>query len=690
MRPRVFVVMPFGVKEARPASQPTGGSPGSPRVDVDFDAVYEKLVAPALIEAGCVPFRADQEPGAGDIRTDMYYELVTADVVLADISVLNPNVFYELGIRHGVAPRGVLMIHGGWSKRPFDVAPDRTFDYDGGLFVSGGTEEAPNPGGRMAAEVTKLGAILKNALEADPQTIGSPVYKELAGLRPVDWTAIRTARAKYFGEVFADWKRRVETAKLEGWPGDILTLAEEAPTRYHRIQLLWQAADALCSMHRFDAALPVLDDLIALDPAHRNALTRRGLVLGRLDKVNEAKVHMQAVAEQFRHDTEAHGILGRVYKDLWRLQWKDLPALEARQRRAAETSRYLVEAARIYDQAARRKFDYYTGINVVSLVRLLAFLKEATGEEPADPKISDVDDLVAVVRFAAQNAFASAEPGSGQDGVWAAATLGELELVEGNAARAKTHYGEAANSPETTYFAVASMLDQVHLFENLGFRLEAVAPIERLLEERLAALEGTIRGLRKSEPRFAKVVLASGHMVDAPGRAEERFPARKEDAIKERIAAQLAKWGIGVGDLAICGGARGTDILFAERCAERGAEVWLFLALAESELLEESVRLPNTDWEDRFFLLRDHPKVRVFSQPDRLRSPPKGASPFARNNAWMINTARVEVADTRNLYALIVWDEKPRGDGPGGTADFAARVRALGGRRADPINPLEL
>ena len=179
-------------------------------------------------------------------------------------------------------------------------------------------------------------------------------------------------------EVFADWKARVDVAKLNGWPGDILTLADDAPTRFHRVKLLWHAADALCSMHRFEAALPVLRDLLQLDPGHRDGLTRMGLVLGRLGKVNEAKVHMLQVAQTFAGDTEAHGILGRVYKDLWRLEWKDLPSLQERQSQAIATSNYIASAVRSYDQAARRKFDYYNGINVVSFVRLLDHLKKAT------------------------------------------------------------------------------------------------------------------------------------------------------------------------------------------------------------------------------------------------------------------------------------------------------------------------
>jgi tetratricopeptide (TPR) repeat protein len=690
MQPHVFVVMPFGVKEAQSATPAADNVPEKPAIKISFDEVYDLLIKPALTKAGCVAFRADKEPGAGDIRTDMYFELITADVILADISILNANVFYELGVRHGAAPRGVLMIHGGWTKRPFDVAPDRTFDYDGKLFAGKPEERDDAWKKRLDAEGDKLATDLRNALEVDEQTIGSPVYKELVGLKPADWSNIQTARAKYFGDVFADWKARVEVAKLNGWPGDILTLADDAPTRFHRARLLWQAADALCSMHRFEAALSVLKDLLALDPKHRDAQTRLGLVLGRLGKVNEAKVHMLNVADQYKDDTEAQGILGRVYKDLWRLEWQDLESLEERQQQGVATSNYIASAVRSYDQAARKKFDYYNGINVVSFVKLLEHLKDATGEQPVDCKVNDVSDLISVVRFAAQNALDCAGLDNGQEGVWAAATLGELELVVGDAERARTFYRNAANAPATTYFNVNSMLDQIYLFENLGFRPDAVAGVKKVLELRRKVLEQRIGGLKKSEPRFKKIVVASGHMIDKPDRPEERFPPHKEDAVRERIAKQLDVWGVGAGDLAICGGARGADILFAELCADRGAEVWLFLALPEGEFLEKSVRLADSDWEARFFALRDRETVKTFQQLDRLKSPPKGTSVFSRSNLWMINTARVEANDPKNLYAVLVWDEKPTGDGPGGTSDFAARVKQLGGRLAPIINPTKL
>ncbi len=45
----------------------------------------------------------------------------------------------------------------------------------------------------------------------------------------------------------------------------------------------------------------------------------------------------------------------------------------------------------------------------------------------------------------------------------------------------------------------------------------------------------------------------------------------------------------------------------------------------------------------------------------------------------MINSARVEASTSTKIHALLVWDEKPTGDGAGGTSDFESWVRGLGG-----------
>jgi hypothetical protein len=197
----------------------------------------------------------------------------------------------------------------------------------------------------------------------------------------------------------------------------------------------------------------VLEELLLLEPTNHRAQTQFGLVLARLNKIQEAKVHMTRVAEQYAQDTEAQGILGRVYKDLWRLEWKDLPTVEERQQQAVATSNYIASAIRSYDLATRKHFDYYNAINVVSFLRLLEHLKSVTGEEPADCEISDLEDLTSVVRFAAQNALDRASSEGGQDIVWAAVTLGELQLEAGDAKRAQRLYSQAANAPDSTYFS---------------------------------------------------------------------------------------------------------------------------------------------------------------------------------------------------------------------------------------------
>jgi hypothetical protein len=195
--------------------------------------------------------------------------------------------------------------------------------------------------------------------------------------------------------------------------------------------------------------------------------------------------------------------------------------------------------------------------------------------------------------------------------------------------------------------------------------------------------------MRESRSGFKKVAVSSGHMIDKPDRPSERFPPHKEPAVREHIAKQLAAWNIAEGDLAICGAARGADILVAEVCAGRGATVWLFVPLPEGEFLDESVRLPGSNWEERYLALRRHPAVQTYFLHEHFGKPAQELSAFAQNNLWMIDAARREAHVPSNLFALLVWDEKPTGDGPGGTSDFAARIREIGGQLA-VINPTKL
>jgi hypothetical protein len=209
--------------------------------------------------------------------------------------------------------------------------------------------------------------------------------------------------------------------------------------------------------------------------------------------------------------------------------------------------------------------------------------------------------------------------------------------------------------------------------KNLGYQPDAV-------NAAMTALPGD-----SMKPEFTHVFVFSGHMIDAANRLVPRFPPDKEPAVRKAIMERLERWNVGEGDLALSGAAQGGDILFAEICRERKAHVRLLLAEPGAAYLKDSVRGRAPSWEDRFFSLKQSSEVRV--QPEELGEPPESVSPHARNNLWLLNTARVEATPER-LFALFVWDRKAA---PGlyGTSHFAERVEELGGR-LEIVNPMEL
>ena len=90
MKPRAFVVMPFNVKEVLAASPPDAGQGDTPNtaIRVNFDQVYEKLIKPALRNAGCDAFRADEEPGAGNILLPVYDSWLFTTAESGDLETL--------------------------------------------------------------------------------------------------------------------------------------------------------------------------------------------------------------------------------------------------------------------------------------------------------------------------------------------------------------------------------------------------------------------------------------------------------------------------------------------------------------------------------------------------------------------------------------------------------------------------
>ena len=120
-RKTCFLVMPFRVK-------PTGLEPGTGPETVDFDRLFRLALEPALNELGYDVERADQDAGALIIK-EMIERLAFSDLVVADVSIPNGNVYYEVGIRHASRDRGCVMVGADWSAQLFDVDQMRRVVY---------------------------------------------------------------------------------------------------------------------------------------------------------------------------------------------------------------------------------------------------------------------------------------------------------------------------------------------------------------------------------------------------------------------------------------------------------------------------------------------------------------------------------------------------------------------------------
>ncbi len=73
--------------------------------------------------------RADQEQVGGTIHKPMFERLMLCDYAVADVTGANPNVYYELGIRHALRPRSTVIVFAEGTALPFDVASQRGTPY---------------------------------------------------------------------------------------------------------------------------------------------------------------------------------------------------------------------------------------------------------------------------------------------------------------------------------------------------------------------------------------------------------------------------------------------------------------------------------------------------------------------------------------------------------------------------------
>ena len=104
------------------------GEEGSDQREKSND-VFDFIIKQALKEEEYDIIRADLITKSGKISTQIVDRLLNSDLVIADLSSGNPNVYYELAIRHATKKPFIQIAEEG-TKIPFDVADMRTIFYN--------------------------------------------------------------------------------------------------------------------------------------------------------------------------------------------------------------------------------------------------------------------------------------------------------------------------------------------------------------------------------------------------------------------------------------------------------------------------------------------------------------------------------------------------------------------------------
>lgn len=119
-KPACFIIMPI--------SDPKDYHPGH------FGVVYQNFIKPACEQAGFRAIRADDVNETNYIAVDILRKIVDADMAICDLSSRNPNVLYELGLRHAVG-KPVSLIKDNETDWIFDIQGIRHIEYDAGLRI---------------------------------------------------------------------------------------------------------------------------------------------------------------------------------------------------------------------------------------------------------------------------------------------------------------------------------------------------------------------------------------------------------------------------------------------------------------------------------------------------------------------------------------------------------------------------
>jgi tetratricopeptide (TPR) repeat protein len=330
--------MPFGKKSSALGSL------------IDFDAIYQDLIYPAIKDSGLEPLRADEEMTGGIIHKPMFERLILCEYAVADLTNANANVFYELGVRHAVRPWSTVLLYAKESGQlPFDVAPLRAMAYH--LTPEGAPQDLLTTRAQLLQNLIK-------AKESQNSAIDSPIFQLVEGFPQIDHikTDVFRDRVSYSARI----KEQIADARIQG---------REALMRLER---------ELGNMNNIESETVMVQEQLAL------ALNRGG-------KGEQAERVLLDLLEKRGPSSETYGILGRIYKDRWETAFKSGDEILA--------MGLLDQAIEAYVHGFEADWrDAYPGINAVTLMEI---------KEPPDPRRLK---MIPVVEYAVERRIGAGKP----------------------------------------------------------------------------------------------------------------------------------------------------------------------------------------------------------------------------------------------------------------------------------------
>lgn len=304
-----FVIIGYGIK--------TDFATGR---DINLDKTYTNIIEPVFKELGFLCFRASDIQHSGMIDLPMFENILKADFVVADLTTLNPNVLYELGVRHAVRKNTTLVISDKELKNPFDLSHividqyehlGKAIDYD---------------------EVLRFQKVLRDKVVALMKTPGidSPIYTVMPRLQMPTFTEDEIQEIK-------------ESKKSDESLSDLIMAAEKAK----------DDTDYKSAIKYLEKALEIgRDDFII----QRYALcTYKSKQPNAVDALFRAETILNELDPENTNDPETLGLAGAINKRLYEEVGED---------------EFFEKALDYYKRGFYVKNDYYNGINAAYLMVL--------------------------------------------------------------------------------------------------------------------------------------------------------------------------------------------------------------------------------------------------------------------------------------------------------------------------------